>query len=208
MNKILIFVGVFIFIAILVASGHFFFTQNKKYLSRNSDTELKVLPAEDTNFIKNTETKILSYTDPKEVFTFKYTTDYTIDAQKDGKYIRLSKIGQTQKGQTELYDGVNLVFEKFDLNGKTLMQYVNAALKESEADGNVEVIETPKPFTQNGYSGFTYTTINLRSSQHIALQKDSESNFAVSITKSVEDPRNMGYKTEVDTILSTIELLK
>jgi hypothetical protein len=149
-----------------------------------------------------------SYKDPTDVYGFLYPTDYAIDMQNNGKYTRLVKIGETQKGQTELYDGNIMVFESIELNGQSLTGWVDARIKENTADGTVELINPKTPFTVNGYPGFTYTTRGLGAATNVILQKDASSSHALSITTSVSDPQQKGYQDEVNAIIATIELFK
>lgn len=149
-----------------------------------------------------------SFADPKGVFVFLYPNDYVQDSQNNGQYIRIYKIGKTQRGQTEMYDGVNLNFESIALSGKTLEKWVDEHIKSMTADESIEVTQPKKQVTLNGYNGFSYKIRGLGESSYLALQKDANSQFAVSITYMASDPENVGYQKEVDAILSTLELLK
>lgn len=163
-----------------------------------------------TNTVGSTKLKIggNSFKDPKGVFVFLYPNDYKIDTQGDGQYTRITKIGATQKGQTELYDGVIVVFESLELKGQTLEQIVDTNIENSTKDGLVKVISPKNAITQNGYPGFTYTTEGLGSATYYFLQKDPNSPYAMSVTSAVFDPEKVGYEKELDDILSTIELQK
>lgn len=149
-----------------------------------------------------------SYLDPKGVFSFLYPNDYRLDHEGGGQYTRISKLGPTQRGQTEMYDGVLVVFESVDLGGKPLEQWVDESIKTSTADGTSEVIQAKSPVTVNNYKGFTYTLRGLGESKYLVLQKDSQSDFAVSIVSAVYDPSNQGFQSQVSGILNTLQILK
>lgn len=149
-----------------------------------------------------------SYIDTKGVFTFFFPNDYTVDSQNNDQYTRISKRGPTQKGQTEMYDGVIVVFESLDLQGKSLSEFVDTRIQESTADGTSELTQPKKTITLHSYPGYTYEIRGLGTSTYLVVQKNTQSNNAVSITFLVADPENMGFQQEVDTILATLALQK
>ncbi len=195
------FIGLFLLLAIIAISGYFFEKQNKR-------TETPIFARQDEKLTPETApvTGTL-YRDPQGVFTVLYPTDYTLDT-KDEKHIRIYKIGQTQKGQTEMYDGVTLVFEVIDLDGQSLETWVDSSIKAQTKGENFEIIDPKKEIIQNAYSGFTYSVRSLGISHYTILQKDNRSEFAIQIVQTVEDPRNVGYQEETDAILKTLEILK
>ncbi len=148
-----------------------------------------------------------SYLDEKGIFSILYPNDYTLDTQ-DIKHIRIYKRGVTQRPQSEMSDGVLIVFETIDLQGETLENWVNSRIKESTADGTSEVVEPKKSIIQNEYPGFSYALRGLGTSKNLALQKDDKSNYAEVITYAVSDPKQNGYQNEVNKVLSSIKLLK
>lgn len=149
-----------------------------------------------------------SYSDKQGVFVFLYPNDYTLDEQNNGKQVRIYKQGPTQKGQTEMYDGVIIVFETIDLKNATLEEWVDASIQSSTADSSFEVTSPKRSTTLNGYPGFTYAIRGLGESTYLVVQKDTSSRYAVSITSLVADPANQGFQSQMNDILSTVELLK
>lgn len=149
-----------------------------------------------------------SFTDPANTFTLLYPSEYRLDTQGEGRY-RITKIGATQRGQTEIYDGVVIHFETVTLDrDQTLESWVDERIKNASADGTSSVIEPKETTTLNGYQGFKYTLRGLGTFEEIVIQKDTSSQNAVVITQLVADPENIGYQKEVTTILSTLELHK
>jgi hypothetical protein len=121
---------------------------------------------------------------------------------------RIYKTGATQKGQTELYDGVLLVFEVVDLQGSTLEKWLDTHIQESTADGTLQVTQPKKAVTLNGQPGFVYSTRGLGESTNYIIQKNAQSPQALSITMLVADPENIDFQAEVAAILANISLLK
>lgn len=149
-----------------------------------------------------------SYLDKAGVYSFLYPADYVLDQQPDGMHTRISKRGATQKGQTEMYDGVIMVFDGVATNGKTLGTWVDDDIKKLTADGTVSIV-TPKESVKIGkYSGYRYVARGLGDATYYVIQKDSSSQNAVLITTLVADPQKVEYQKEVDSILSSIQILK
>lgn len=148
-----------------------------------------------------------SYADPKGVYSVLYPNDWKQDSPGDGM-TRFYKNGPTQKGQTEMYDGVIVHIESVDLGTQTLSAWVDDRLKSSTADGTSEVVEPKKNIIVGGYPGFEYTLRGLGTFRYVVLQKDSTSKSAVNITTLVADPTKVGFQQEVDAVLKTLELLK
>lgn len=149
-----------------------------------------------------------TYTDPAGVFTFLYPNDWKLDTQGEGRYIRIYKAGDTQKGQTEMYDGRIMVFESINLQGQSLSKWVDAYIKTSTTGGTAELTKAKEAITVNGYPGFRFTIRGLGEAEYQILQTTPASSFAVMITTSVNDPEQKGYQVEVDAIISTIDLHK
>lgn len=148
-----------------------------------------------------------SFSDPEGVYTFLYPNDFTLDTQ-DKNFTRIYKRGEQERPQSEMTDGVLMVFETVELQDQTLKEYVDATIEEQTADGTREVTEPQKAIKIKDYAGYTYEMRGLGTSTYVVLQKDTKSKFAVAITYSVSDPKEKDYQGEVDAILSTLELRK
>lgn len=148
-----------------------------------------------------------SFMDPKGVFTVLYPSDYELDTS-DPEHPRIFKRGETQRPQTELYDGALIVFESVDLGGKTLSAWIDDRIKTSTENGMQEIIKPKATASFNNYPGFSYTLRGLGETTYTAIQKDTNSDNAVIISTLVADPENKGYQAEVDTTLNSITLLK
>lgn len=149
-----------------------------------------------------------SYHDPEGIFTFLYPNDWKIDQQNNETITRVYQQGPTQQGQTEMYDGVIVTFEKIPLNGKTLSSWLDTEIKNMTADGTSQITEPKKPITVNGFPGYSYSARGLGEFTFLVIQKNSESPTAIRISTLVADPKNIGFQSQVDAILQTLQLQK
>ncbi len=197
-------------LALLVGYGILYVSQQRKSVTAPTTTTVVTSPAEaDPTQIKieqNLSAGGNSYTDPNNIFTLLYPNDWRMD-ELNGQYIRFYKIGATQQGQTEMYDGVNFTIEPVNLQGTGLETWVDTKIQSSTSDGTLQITSPKKAMTINGHPAFTYTARGLGEATYIVVQKDASSQNALSISYLVSDPQNVGYQSEVDAILSTIDLL-
>ena len=207
---------VFIFLGLLALGGLALFFFNQKSSPQTAPTQIEVKPTQATieQFIKVApDTSQLkaggnSYSHPEGSYVFLYPNDYKIDSQNNGIHTRIYKTGATQQGQTEIYDGVIMVFESINLKGQNLENFVTSRIKDSTSGDTSRTFSHLKPVLLNNYTGFVYEEKGFGSSTHLVLQKDTTSGFATEVTFSVNDPQNQNYLNEVYAILSTVELLK
>lgn len=167
-------------------------------------TSESAAPTGDTNDLKAGGS---SYLDPQGTFSVLYPNDYTLDTQ-DAAHPRIYKRGETQRPQSEMSDGVIVVFETINLEGKSLEDEVDSRIKAATLDGTSEIIQPKKAITLNAYPGYQYEIRGLGSSTNVFVEKSSESKTAVLITYMVSDPTQKGYQDDVQVILSTLNLLK
>jgi hypothetical protein len=170
-------------------------------------------PGENITFEPQTQSDTLaiggsSYRDPKGVFVFLYPNEYSLDSQNNGQYTRIFKRGEMQRPQSEMSDGVMMVFESIDLGNQTLGEWIDATIKTATADGTSQVTSPKQTIVVNDYAGFTYTLRGLGESKYVVLQGDPNSSSAVSVVALVADPQQKGYQAEVDAIMSTLQILK
>ncbi len=150
---------------------------------------------------------IQRYEDPQGAYTFTYSSTYTLDAQNEGEQVRITRLGPTQQGQTEIYDGVVMVFEAVDLGSTPLTAWVDKRIAESTNDGTVEVTKKKTKTTLGKYDGFQYTTRGLGEFTNYVIQKDTTSTKALEITVLQTDPQKIGFDLEVQEVLASIDLL-
>lgn len=148
-----------------------------------------------------------SYRDTDGVFTFLYPNDYELDEQ-DKQHPRIYKRGEEQRPQSEMTNGIILVFESVELKGQTLAQLVDARIAEATADDNSELTGPKQETVINNYSGFKYEMDGFGSSQNFIIQKNAQSPWAVVITAMIADPKQQNYEADMMSVLSTLELQK
>lgn len=204
MNKRML--GIAILLILAGVSLFFFSSQNKNKSSSPSPTSQDGAPTTSISQV-DLGSGGSSYLDENGAYSILYPSDYTLDTQ-DAVHIRIYKRGEEERPQSEMSDGVLMVFESVNLSGKSLESLVDTRIKESTADGVTKVAGSKKAVTQNSYSGFYYTLTGPGSSQNLILQKDTSSTNAVVVTYSISDPEQKGYQAEVDAVLSSITLLK
>jgi hypothetical protein len=149
-----------------------------------------------------------SYSDPSGMFTFLYPNDYKFDVQNNGQVIRVYKQGPTQQGQTEMYDGIIVTFEKIDLKNESLSSWIDNELKTIKANGDSIITQPKKPITLHGYPGFSYAARGLGEFIYLVIQKDLSSPNALRITTMVTDPTNSGFQKQADQILASLHIQK
>lgn len=211
MNNRIVIIGVIVVVLILGALSYRFFANTpptQTTLSPTITEQQNNLPTAAPTVQQALEQGGSSYLDPQGVFSFLYPNSYTQDLQNDGKMVRVYMRGATQKGQTEMYDGVIVLYEGINLKNVTLSEYIDAQLKNMTADGTMTITQPKKALTLNSYPGFTYSAQGLGEATHYLIQKDKNSPYAVEITTSVMDPEKVGYQEEVNAILAKTQILK
>lgn len=197
------YIGAFVIVLVLIFIGVFTLSRQ----DGNSPLIASPLPV-DSTVVDKLMAGGSSYADPKGVFTFLYPNDYKMDTQNNGQYIRFIKIGETQKGQTEIYDGVLIHFEVATLDDQSLSEFVDSRIIQVPADGSSEVVEQKQSVKIGNYSGYKYKVRSLGTSDYIVLAKDENASNAVIITTLIADPQSKNYQGEVEASLLTIQLLK
>ena len=136
-------------------------------------------------------------------YNVSYPTDVTAN-EEAGSVLLLTKQGATQTPDTELFDGISLVFEPKEISNTTLEEYVSARVDGILKEGVATISSEPTPITVGTYTGLTYTTDGLGTFRYIILESKDKTMFMV-ITDATIDPENLGYADTVDLILSTFE---
>ena len=101
-----------------------------------------------------------------------------------------------------------MVFEPIALGGKTLDEWVDSRITQSVDAGTAEVSQPKTAMTYGMYRGYTFEMKGFGDAKYVLLQNSPNSEDALLVTMSVMDPQNLGYQSEVDTILKSVELLR
>lgn len=159
----------------------------------------------------------LEYKLPGIGLTFFYPADAKVDTKSShtlgvgSKYqgpilVNISKYGQTQGLDTELYDGYSFSIAKIALNSESLQKIAQDSISFNTSEFGQETLIKPlSTITIGGKTGYTYTIQSLGQYTHILLPLDEKS-FLL-ITYSAPDPNNQGYQKIIDQILSTFEFV-
>lgn len=147
-----------------------------------------------------------SYSDPQAVFSFLYPGDFVIG--EDGDYTRIYRWGPTQKGQTEMYDGILMMFRAIELDGQRLSEWVDKDIERVMRDGVSTMTQPKRPYKLKSYEGFSYSFSGLGEFHRIIVQKSADSSFGVEIIYFVEDPTGRGFLNDVSNILTSLEIMK
>lgn len=139
-------------------------------------------------------------------YEVKYPEEMTARIEEASVFY-LSKWGPTQKKDTELYDGISLRFQPFELPDIDLEAYVQDKVQETETEGMAEIISPPVPINIGDYKGLTYTSRGLGTHKYIYIQS-SDKIMLMEIIDSTVDPNNQGFQQITDQILSTFKFIK
>lgn len=198
--------AIIVCLVVLVGAGYYVLMPTTEVIE-TEETTLSELPSPDTEVIQEeTVTTIAegqTYQDPQGTFSFSYPSDFTLDTE-DPVHPRIYKRGPSQRSQSEMSDGVLMVYEVINLEGKSVEEWLDTYISQTTADGTLKVVDAKQATTVAGYPGFTYSTRGLGVSTNIVLQKSATSDTAVLITYAVFDPENKNYQSEVNSILSTL----
>lgn len=143
------------------------------------------------------------YTDEKKGFSINYPFEMIL--AKEGGGIKFLFLGPTQREGTELYDGIIFYVFKEAYEQDTLKDFVDAEI-EQERGFEVVVVDDPEEFILLGMTGYSYIVQGLGTFTNIIL--DAGLGEAIKITYIAPDPKSLGFQQTVDTMLSTLELIK
>lgn len=201
-------------IGICLAAGLGYVLLNKQNEFFHTELSPASQPAVEPMFVEPDPAKAalkvsgLTYQDPQGRYAFLYPEEYSLDHEGGDQSTRIVKRAVTARPQSEISDGVMVVFETVDLGEQTLEAAVDARIESSTANGLAELVQPKQSFSLNSYPAFSYELGGVGAAKHIVIQKNSQSKHAIVVSILVADPQGKGYQSEVDTILSTIELLK
>lgn len=199
-----------VLVAVIVLLGLSYFFQQMPKTEVTVTPTSSPTPSEQPSVQSTPDTSTLaaggsSYSHPSGLYTFLYPNDYAIE-QEDPNAVRIFKRGEQQRPQSEMSDGVIMVFEPVALEGKTLDEWVDARIQQSLSAGTAEVVQPKTAMTFGMYRGYSFELRGLGSAKYLILQNSPNSEEVLVITTLVEDPQNKGYQKEVDATLATVEL--
>lgn len=140
------------------------------------------------------------YTNPDIGFSIKYDPDLKI-SQRAKQDISLYMYGPTQKGETEMYDGLTLSFRRAQFTG-SIDDYVQKEMGQFSAIGqittplhDITINNTPaKSFSASGVGDYTVIFVPL------------DDTSVIEVAYIDPDPGSLGFQKDIDLMLSTFEL--
>jgi len=179
------------------------------FASKNLQVAKKPIPQTQTT---NTPT-VIPTIDPTanwktyttSTYQVKYPNDIDTQEEEASVFI-LSKWGPTQKEATELYDGISLRFQPFEIPNVDLRSYVQNKIQDSQVAGTSEILSGPTLVNIGSYSGLTYTTRGLGTHKYIYFQS-TDKVMIMEIIDSTVDPKNQGFQQISDDIISTFKFI-
>lgn len=207
------FIGVSGLLVIALGIAGFFAYQN--YNLKQQEPQVQPTPAPEISITSPTPTTNLPTPTPDQsadwktystsTYQVKYPNDLTV-REEEASTLILSKWGPTQKEDTELYDGIAVSFQPFEIPNIDLEAYVRLKIQETEAEGNAEVLSGPTQITIGDHVGFTYTAQGLGIHKYIYFQS-ADKVMLVEIIDSTNDPTEQGFQQIVDKIISTFTFI-
>lgn len=142
-----------------------------------------------------------TYTNETIGITLDYDASLTVSEDMP-EQVRFWKWGPTQAGETELYDGVIVTFQKANVDGG-LDAYLALRLKELENVGTITKPLTTIDFA--GRSARTYSASALGDFTVIAVPLDGKA--VLEITAMAPDPKGVGFAEEVNALIASVRFL-
>ena len=184
-------------VIILIAVGFLAFKNRQSISSipqRKSDSVQEIYPP----------TRVTPIIKPiKYSFTVEYPND--INTKQENRYLYITKLGPTQKTDTEIYDGIYLIFSEESLGDLTLLEYATQKVEASRKESIAIILKELEPITINNCHGYSYTAEGLGIYKYIYLA--SEDGQVVEIINGTIDPTNQDFQQTVDQILSTFQFI-
>lgn len=196
-----IIVGIILAILIVVI-GLLVYTNSSNRLSQ--DTSQNLSP---TIAISPTNSQIMSdipadylLHEGKE-FSLRHHPDMEIRNEAPG-ITSFVLVGPTQKGQTELYDGIIFAVQSGTYAQSTFKEFVDSEVKKFEDDGVTQITSGVISVNIGNKTGFEFSTRSLGEVRQIYL--DAGNKKYVHVTLMVDDPSNAGFDEVVNNIFQSL----
>lgn len=202
MNKIV----VAILVLVLAGTGLYVIVSKNKNVATQPSPSISLQVSADPKLVDTLKQGGSSYSDPNGTYVFLYPSEYKIDTQNNGQFVRIYKTGPTQKGQTEIYDGVIMTFETQNLSGKSLKLWTEDYIKSATGETS-DLIKDKEEILINNQPAYSFILRGLGEHQYYSVSKTNSEHVIVTAS-NVSDPGNLGFQEEVNAILTTLEILR
>lgn len=186
--------GAVAIIAIFFAT--YFYFQIPKDQSVNVGKESKTI-ANTTPDNPTVSWKTYTFSD---VYSVNYPQNSRVEELQD--YLVISEWGQTQKAQTELYDGYSVRIRLLKFTNQSLSSYVQSQIDQNQIE---TITKNPKNIVINSYQGIEYSSVGLGEHRYILIQDNKTPSKVAEITITVSGPTKTDYENRIDQILSTFK---
>lgn len=156
-----------------------------------------------TPSVQNVSTDWQTYSSPTLGFSLQHPKDMKIYPQQGGAVLFV-KLGPTQVENTELFDGISLIFDVGDLGTNTLQQAAQQKLTEIKNEPITETVGTMEEVIVGKYAGYKFMVKDLGERTYTYLPK-GDSEYLVIIDSSV-DPSSLGFNQTIYQMFSTLEI--
>ena len=192
--------SIIIVIVVVIVAGLFgwmFSWQSWKSVPPVNQTRMSMSDDQPTGSIP-TDWKLYS----SDTIGFSMYYDPSLTLQEETKTdVRFYKQGPSQRGQTEMYDGMIVTVRKIDVVGDT-QAYIDNQIEQYKDIGSItEPLHDSK---LNGISTKEYGVSGLGDAKIIFVSINNQTLLEVSYM--VPDPTNAGFQKTVDLMLSTFKL--
>lgn len=193
-------IGIILAICILVVGGLVFFESQKNIKERARQAQ--VTP---TSIPTPTKIKIEI---PKDFVLFKSDIYSLYHPQKmmvrdEGNGINaFVLIGPSQKGQTEMYDGINFTVLTGNYETNDFREFVDSEVKKMQSEGTIRVEQGILSVSIGENDGYEFMSRSLGEFRNIYF--DAGNKKFVHVVILLEDPTKQGFDKIVDQMLQTL----
>lgn len=206
--------GILIFLIIGMCVGIYFLSQSNKPKSKVIPTpagQQQTTAATPTNLPPSPPSDIVTVPqDWKTVtsqtygFSLSHPSDVTHDTISEGE--RFYKLGPSQKGQTEMYDGINLLIKSGNLEGKSFAVLTQEKYTAAQREPAHSQVGPKTPITIATIQGVSFRVSGLGDWTAIYLPKGKDQYLEI-INGTVEPTnREPILQKTVDIMLSSLKL--
>jgi hypothetical protein len=158
-----------------------------------------IIPLTNTPNPDSKNTIFKDYTHPTHGYAVKYPSDAKLSTQNTE--LTISKLGPTQRDQSELYDGILIKINVKTTEGKTLKEVAEARVEASKELGTI--LKPLEEVTINGKTGYTYRTRGLGEMTYTFLPfKDNQ---YLEVMDATHDPSKQGFVEIAKEIIDSIK---
>lgn len=199
---------VFLFVIYMMPKRPQTTTENTVYGSPTEmPIETEALPTDVASPSADTDVPVpvgwQQYQNPAFGFSLYYPADIQI-ADRGPEGIQAFKLGPTQKGQTEMYDGINVSIKTGSRTGD-LMTFVQSEQTRIKTEPSTIEVGEISQRTIGPYTGYQFTVRTIGDGTYLYLPKGPDGYYRV--VDGTLDPSNAGFAAIVKTMISTLKSL-